>query len=304
MGPENGRNLSYISYFPIDEYVNKIKLTDYVLEHMEETCKVFDSYFKQLSQYDPYAITFYLMEQQKKEINYSNRIEKHHIETSVLLENDLFFNNYQISHSRIKRIHQLITGSSELIDYRTGEVRVSRMTDRGEDIFWRGVNLEDLKKFMDDYIKFYKTNSVSLINSNPFLKSALAHLIFVRIHPFSDGNGRTARVIHNIKFTESINKIYGLNLKLCPLNLSQSILLNQPTYAKRINDIYFDLEHDCNEEINKWFDFILNVVDEQLYSKASLLRDIDKALKKVTEMQHTDTSILPEYARKMNIKTK
>ena len=62
---------------------------------------------------------------------------------------------------------------------------------------------------MDDFIKFYKTKSLSVIDSNPFLKSALAHLLFVRIHPFSDGNGRTARMIHNMKFTESINNIYG-----------------------------------------------------------------------------------------------
>ncbi len=41
--------------------------------------------------------------------------------------------------------------------------------------------------------------------------------------------------------------------------------LNQYTYVNRINDIYFDLEHDSNHEINRWFDFVLNMVDEQLY---------------------------------------
>lgn len=123
----------------------------------------------------------------------------------------------------------------------------------------------DVKPFMDDFIKFYKTKSLSVVDSNPFLKSALAHLLFVRIHPFSDGNGRMARMIHDMWFTESINNIYGMGLKLCPLNLSQSILINQFTYVNRINDIYFDLEQDSNHEINRWFDFILNMVDEQLY---------------------------------------
>ena len=302
MGPENGRNLACVSYFPIEEYVARINLEDYVLGHMEETCKSFDSYFKMLSKYDAYAVMFYLMEQSKKEIRYSNKIEKHHIENKVLLENDLFFDNYQISHSRIKRIHQLVTLSDKMDDYRTGEVRVSRMTYNGEEIFWRGVNQEDLKKFMDDFLKFYKANSVSALNNNPFLKSALAHLLFVRIHPFSDGNGRTARVIHNIKFTESINKIYGLNLKLCPLNLSQSILLNKPTYARRINDIYFDLEHDSNPEINKWFDFILNMVDEQLFYRTSNISKIDEALKNISKMQHTDSSNMPNYAKTMKLK--
>lgn len=88
---------------------------------------------------------------------------------------------------------------------------------------------------------------------------------------FADGNGRTARMIYNMKLTERINNVYGMNLKICPLNISQSILLNQPTYAKRINDIYFDLNHDSNEEINKWFDFILNMTDEQLYFNTNRL---------------------------------
>lgn len=302
MGPKNGRNLANVAYFPIDEYISKIRLDDYVLSHMEETCKLFDSYFKMLSKYDACSIMFYLMEQSKKEIGYSNKIEKHQIENKVLLENDLFFDNYQISHSRIKRIHQFVTLSDKMSNYRTGEVRVSRMTDKGEDIFWRGVNQEDLKKFMDDFLDFYRGNSISALNNNPFLKSSLAHLLFVRIHPFSDGNGRTARLIHNIKFTESINKIYGLKLKLCPLNLSQSILLNQPTYARRINDIYFDLEHDSNPEINKWFDFMLNMVDEQLFYKTANISKIDEALKNISKIQHTDTSDMSSYVKSMKLK--
>lgn len=35
--------------------------------------------------------------------------------------------------------------------------------------------------------------------------------------------------------------------------------------------IYFDLNHDSNEEINKWFDFILNMTDEQLYFNTNRL---------------------------------
>ena len=62
-----------------------------------------------------------------------------------------------------------------------------------------------------------------------------------------------------------------MNLKICPLNISQSILLNQPTYVRRINDIYFDFEHDSNDEINRWFDFILNMTDEQLYFNTNRL---------------------------------
>ena len=103
---------------------------------------------------------------------------------------------------------------------------------------------------MRDFIKVYKQNKIALLYSNPFLVSSLMHLLFVRIHPYTDGNGRTSRVIHNIKFTEAINRLYGMKLKISPLNLSESILLNKITYNKRINQIYFDLDHDTNDAIN------------------------------------------------------
>lgn len=39
---------------------------------------------------------------------------------------------------------------------------------------------------MDDFIKIYKSRSLSVLNTNPFFKAALVHLLFVRIHPFRD----------------------------------------------------------------------------------------------------------------------
>ena len=92
------------------------------------------------------------------------------------------------------------------------------------------------------------------------------------------GNGRTARIIHNIKFTESINKLYGSRLKISPLNISESILINKITYVKRIDNIYFDIKHDSNNEINAWFNFILDMIDEQLYKSMNKLQEIDSSL--------------------------
>lgn len=123
----------------------------------------------------------------------------------------------------------------------------------------------------------------------------------MRIHPFGDGNGRTARMIHNIKFTESINKIYGMNLKICPLNLSHSILINKPTYARKIDDIYFDLEHDSNEEINKWFNFMLNMIDEQIYFHTNRIAALDQSLKNLKRWEDTDKSDIHKKIKQMKV---
>lgn len=306
MGPINGMNPNKVSYFSMEEYVNNIKLEDYLLKHLDETSKDFDKYLRELSSYGDYAMIYYWIDSLAKEMNFTQQIERSHIIFPNEIEkNNVFFDTLQISHARIKKIHQFVTKSEQPTDYRKSEIKVSRVNKNlEEEIFWYGVNPEDLKKFLDDFIKIYKSSSLSFINSNPFLKSALVQLLFVRIHPFTDGNGRTSRMIHNIKFTESINKIYGTKLKICPLNLSQSILLNQLTYVKRIDNIYFDLEHDCNEEINRWFDFILNMVDEQIRYSSNKISELDKSLQTINRMQNTDTSSIPKEIEKMKIKIK
>lgn len=303
MGPINGMNPNKVSYFSMEEYVNRIKLENSLLEHLDETSKEFDRYLKQLASYGNYPMVQYWIDSLRKELNYSQEIENQQIFFLDEIEKKgVFFDTLQISHNRIKQLHQFVTKSEVPTDYRKGEVRVSRIKDNlEEDIFWYGVQPEDLKKFLDDFIKIYKSSSISLINSNPFLKSALIHLLFIRIHPFGDGNGRTGRMIHNIKFTESINKIYGMNLKICPLNLSHSILINKPTYARKIDDIYFDLEHDSNEEINKWFNFILNMIDEQIYYHSNRINTLDRTLKNLKRWENTDNSDIHKKIKQMKV---
>lgn len=162
--------------------------------------------------------------------------------------------------------------------YRKTPVKISRITSTGEDIFWRGANPEDVYKFMTDFISIYKQNKISLLYSNPFLVASLMSLLFNRIHPYTDGNGRTSRIIYNLKFTEQINKNYQIKLMLSPLNISNRILANKYTYVNRINRIAFNLKDDTNEAINDWFDFILTMADEQLnYSKTRLTELIDRS---------------------------
>lgn len=144
---------------------------------------------------------------------------------------------------------------------------------------------------MKSYIDYYKKRKLLPLYYNPFLKSALAHLLFVRIHPFGDGNGRTARIIHNITFTSEINKFYGTSLKLSPLNISANIKVNQITYAMRINNVKFNMEEETNKEINKWFDFILNMYEEQIYFQTNRLKEIGGNLRALNLLKNDDDKI-------------
>ena len=278
MGPENCCNLERVEYFPLEEYISRIKLNSNLLYHLEETSKDFDKYIKLLSSDDPDIVASFLINSFEKEIVDSNIIENHTSNYSKINENNIFYYTLNINHQRIKNLHKFALEKETIDDYRKEEAWVGYVKDNEKHIYWYGAEPEDIKKFMDDYIKEYKANSLSLLNSNPFLKSALITLLFIRIHPFGDGNGRTARLLYDMKFTELINKIYKTNLKISPLHISNSILLNQPSYVHALDSIYFDVKHDCNDEINKWFDFCLNMTDEQLFYLSNELKNKNRYL--------------------------
>ena len=277
---ENGMNSAYVNYFSLDEYVDKIVLFPYVLEHLQDTNHDFVKYIKELSKYDDEYVLDYWIYLQYEELKFNQKIENIDFTKINLLEDAVFFDTLSISNKRIHGLHNFATRGQldPTFDYRKTDVNVSKYNSNGEEeIFWRGANAKDVHKFMADFIKIYKRKDISLLMSNPFLKSSLIHLLFLRIHPYVDGNGRTARLLHNAKFTEGINNIYGTKLKISPLNLSESIYLNKPTYVRAIDNIYFDLEHDSNDAINDWFNMMLNMADEQIYSSSNKVEFIDPA---------------------------
>ena len=292
----NGMNSDYVDYFSLDEYVDRIILLRDTLEHLQDTNHDFIEYIKKISKFNQEYIVDYWIYLLYEELKYSRKIENMDFKKIDLANGQVFFDTLSISHKRIHGLHNFaVKGEYEpTMEYRKTDVNVSKYNSQGEEeIFWRGARHQDIDKFMNDFISIYKRNDISMLMSNPFLKSSLIHLLFVRIHPYIDGNGRTARLLHNAKFTDSINRIYGkrilgTNLKISPLNLSESIYLNKPSYVKAIDSIYFDLKHDSNDAINYWFNTMLNMADEQIYVSSNKLDNIDSSLLKQFEEEQGD----------------
>ena len=279
----NRMNDAYVNYFSLKEYVDRIILLPDILEHLQDTNHDFIEYLKKIAKYDENYIVDYWIYLQYKELKYNQKIENIEFDKINLLDNSIFFNTLNISHKRIHELHNFaVKGQYDpSYSYRKNDVNVSKYNSNGEEeIFWRGANYKDVNKFMADFIKIYKQKDISILMSNPFLKSALIHLLFIRIHPYVDGNGRTARLLHNAKFTEGINNIYGTKLKISPLNLSKSIYINKPSYVNAIDSIYFDLKHDSTDAINAWFNMMLNMADEQIYYSSNKLDSIDSSFLK------------------------
>jgi Fic family protein len=97
-----------------------------------------------------------------------------------------------ITENDIKQIHQLIVGKEESLspgDYRNIGVIISGSEHRPPEPFEIPMQMRELVEWIND---------VTDDNLSPIIFGAIAHHEFVKIHPFKDGNGRTARILLNL----------------------------------------------------------------------------------------------------------
>ncbi|MBW2039870.1 MAG: Fic family protein [Deltaproteobacteria bacterium] len=102
----------------------------------------------------------------------------------------------KITEKDILNIHQILTkdtleNPSDCGVYRNRYVVVAnRLT--GE-VFFRPPKNEDVPRLIRDLVRWI--NSKEAKELDPIFEAGIVHYEFVRIHPFVDGNGRTARVL-------------------------------------------------------------------------------------------------------------
>lgn len=261
MAPENGINNERVKFFDLEEYVSKISLNDNTKYHLEDTTNDFHRFANSLAKYSDPVVNAFLINSYKEELDASNQLESHHDAPKDLYKEKVFFNKGEMNHEMIKKVHGYAYNGSGISDYR----KCPAWIGNDEKVIWYPPEYEDIEPFMEKFIKIYKNDNYFEGQNDPFISSFLAALLLIRIQPFKDGNKRTSRLVQNIKFTDKINELYGTTLVLSPINLSKRIHTYSPVYYKRIHNIYFDLEHENNDEINEWFDFYLSMCDEQMY---------------------------------------
>ncbi len=98
------------------------------------------------------------------------------------------------------------------------------------------------------------------------LKAAIAHLWFVTIHPFEDGNGRIARTIADMQLTRSDHSLYRF------YSMSAQIRLERNAYYEILEET-----QKGEMDITNWVMWFLSCLDRALDSSRGLL---DKVLAK------------------------
>jgi Fic family protein len=114
--------------------------------------------------------------------------------------------NYQVALTevRIKEWHRTFLSGVRGIDageYRQGEIAVVSGNAGRENVHFEAPPPDRVATEMDRFFSW--TESVSDTVVHPLVKSAIAHLWFVTIHPFEDGNGRIGRVVGELFLARS-----------------------------------------------------------------------------------------------------
>lgn len=96
----------------------------------------------------------------------------------------------QLSLKAVNRWHEMMF--RDTMEYIAGKIRVHKIMVAGSRAVFP--HPEDLPKLLRDFFNWYRKEERKI---NPVELAALAHVKFVSIHPYSDGNGRISRLLAN-----------------------------------------------------------------------------------------------------------
>ena len=115
---------------------------------------------------------------------------------------------------------------------------------------WIPVSNARVSDNMDALLEWYNNNSQEL---HPFVRAAILHAEFIRIHPFADGNGRTARLLMNY---ELIRNGYPSVIIKARDKEGYIKALNHAITTKDVTDLVKIIELACNETANEYIEYI------------------------------------------------
>jgi len=144
-------------------------------------------------------------------------------------------------------------------DDSTGPMQVVSGALGKEKVHYQAPPAETLEKEMQQFIRWFNTDQIE----DFVLKAAIAHLWFVTVHPFEDGNGRISRALSDMLLTrsdEQTNRFYSMSTQI----------------RKERNSYYEILEKTQKGalDITNWLEWFLNCLLHSIENSEKLLEKI------------------------------
>ncbi|MCW4467696.1 Fic family protein [Flavobacterium sp. MFBS3-15] len=150
----------------------------------------------------------------------------------------------------------------EVGGWRTGDMQVVSGGMGREIVYFEAPKASLLEEEMKQFMDWFNTDS----DMDPILKAAVAHLWFITIHPFDDGNGRIARAITDMQ----LSKADGVNQRF--YSMSAQIKNDRKSYYKILEQTQKD-----DMDITKWIIWFLECLKKAILSSGTI---IDKVIDK------------------------
>ena len=147
----------------------------------------------------------------------------------------------------------------EVGKYRTGEMQVVSGMLSHEKVHFEAVPAKNVKAEMDKFIYWINEKS----QTDPVLKSAIAHLWFVTIHPFDDGNGRIARAISDMLLARSDGSSQRF------YSMSNQILKERKKYYSTLEKTQYG-----DSDITLWLNWFLHCLKNSLVNTEIVLKAV------------------------------
>lgn len=175
-----------------------------------------------------------------------------------------------LTHERLFGWHNCLfpTGWSgpakiDVARYRTGEMKVISGMFGREKVHYIAPAPEKIGDEMRRFLDWFNSDT-----HDGYLRSALAHLWFVCIHPFDDGNGRIGRAIADMALSQAENS------KMRFFSISRQINKDKRQYYEILEKTQ---KGDC--EITEWIDWYLDCLLRSVgQSDETLSKVLNKAV--------------------------
>jgi Fic family protein len=143
--------------------------------------------------------------------------------------------------------------------YRTGEMQIVSGAMGKERVHYEAPASEVVEREMNVFLNWVNKD----VQTDAVLKAVIAHLWFVVIHPFDDGNGRIARAISDMLLARadgSSQRFYSM---------SSQILVER----KRYYEVLQKVQHSSGD-ITEWMEWFLHCLKHALLETETALQGI------------------------------
>lgn len=163
----------------------------------------------------------------------------------------------------------------------TGPMQIVSGALGKEKVHYQAPEAKRIEKEMKGFIKWFNGKD----KSDPVLKAAIAHLWFVTIHPFEDGNGRIARAITDMQLAradKSRQRFYSMSARI-----------------RKERKAYYDVLEKTQKgtlDVTDWIFWFLNCLMNSLLSTDKVL---EKVLTKAKFWERNSSISLNERQKKI-----